>query len=189
MDNPGNSTDSQPHAAAAAPVAIEQLIESACNTHRSLISGHGLRINDLAEQACRANPTQEDLLLLRHRTRLLGEDLARLFEREEHGVFPMIRRLEGARSLRPCHVGMMRARVRFTVVDQEAILLTLSEVRSLTVVQLAPQVPCEICQAIALALDELSCELLRHHEFEQSILFRRATEREDLLASQIPAGQ
>ena len=183
----GNATTSQHAATAGAPPSIEQLIETASAAHVTLLSGQVKLANDLAEQACGANPDQEDLLLLRHRTRLLAEDLSRLFEREEHGVFPMIRRLDQATSLRPCHVGMMQARVRFTVVDQEALLASLSKARSLSVVQLAPQGPCEVCRSLSQVLDELATELHRHHDFEQSVLFRRATEREEWLASQIPS--
>jgi hypothetical protein len=97
----------------------------------------------------------------------------------------MCRRIEQATSLRPCHVGMMKARVRFAVMEQENVLVTLDALKSLSVVQLAPRGPCEICRSIAEALEELSGAVLQHHQFEQEYLFKRATDREDMLAAQI----
>ena len=164
---------------------VEQLIESLASAHCALLETKLARIDEMAQEAASANPDIEELLLLRHRVRIVGDEVRRICDREENGLFSMIRRLHEARLISRCHAGMVAARVRFTVMDQEAVLQSVQELRALAAAPLSPRGPCALCHPIVEALDELRADLLTHFTSEREMLFAPAVERETRLAEVI----
>jgi iron-sulfur cluster repair protein YtfE (RIC family) len=159
--------------------AVDRLVEGLLETHENVLSPQMSALGKVVENNCEFG--SGEFLLLRQRMHLLSSDLQRLFGREKHGVFPMIRRLTETRVLSPCRAGMIRSRVRFAILEQEGVLARLSEIRELASAQLSPGGACESCHAIIAQIDELTLQLIQHFDLEQSALFRPAEEREDEL--------
>jgi iron-sulfur cluster repair protein YtfE (RIC family) len=165
-------------------IDVEQVIETLCVCHSELLTRTLPRIGELADEAAAANPGLDELPLLRHRVRLLADELRRAFEREEHALFSMIRRLFETRILPPCHAGMVAARIRFTTPNHESILMMVDDVHRLAAAQISPSGPCEFCHSIVEALVALRSRLAEHFELEQNVLFKSAIEREAKLSTE-----
>jgi len=113
-------------------------------------------------------------------------NLQRLCEREERGLFPMLRRLLNATVVSQCHAGLVQSRVKFATLEQEAVSRELDQLASLAGCVGSP--PGTSTAAIAAQIDVLrhAIDALRHAidahvRHEQQILFPSVVELEQTL--------
>ncbi|HTW94256.1 MAG TPA: hemerythrin domain-containing protein [Tepidisphaeraceae bacterium] len=131
------------------------------------------------KNAAEAGPTADDALLIRSKVLAFHADLARLFEREEKGMFPMLQRLEASTVISPCHAGMVKSRVRFAVIEQNPLTESLAKLKEAT-----QACPAASCRGVLELLHEFEVILTRHLKLEREKLFPRAVELEGKLSGE-----
>ena len=100
-------------------------------------------------------------------------------------VFPALIRLESETGVSKCKAGLVRARLRFMVAEQEALVTELNEASGIAGRYLSPAGPCEFCHELLGALAALSVKLTHHLALEQEELFTWALQREDRLIANL----
>lgn len=154
--------------------------------HHALLAGTRLtNLRALAVEAAESNADVPELAAMDHTVATFCNDLRECFGREESMVFPALVRLETQTHVSRCHAGMIRARLRFMVAEQDALLASLSGAGDIARRHLSPTGPCESCHQLLLAIESLHAEVHAHVAREQDELFAWALAREDALIAQI----
>ena len=166
-----------------APAGLAPLVERLAGEHRRIAGDRLEEIQSAVERAADAAP--DVLLPLTHKVLALRADLRRLFDREEHGVFPMLARLETVRVISKCHAGMVRSRARFAVLEQKPVEAAIAELRSL-----AGQLAADHAAGAAVLplIDGLIAEFQAHVASEREELFPKAVALEDALCARAEEG-
>ena len=152
--------------------SLSGLMEALRQEHARLSGDLLPAIEALMEQiAIEAGPTADDALLIRSKVLAFHADLARLFEREEKGMFPMLTRLEGSTVISPCHAGMVKSRVRFAVIEQNPVTESLAQLKDAT-----RACPAASCRGVLDLLEQFEIVLAAHLKRERETLFPKAVE-------------
>jgi regulator of cell morphogenesis and NO signaling len=153
--------------------------------HQQWLGDRLARLRELAADAAAVNSSIPDMAEMDQTVAFLCNDLRECLEREESMVFPALLRLKEQTSVSKCHAGMIKARLRFMVAEQEAIAGSLASAADIVRLHLSPTGPCETCHELLIALESLQAELSDHLRREQDELFAWALAREEALVRQI----
>ena len=165
---------------------VAGFIDGRTAEHHKLLAGSRVtNLRALAALAAEANPHIPDLAAMDHTIATFCNDLRECFDREESMVFPALLRLQTQTRVSRCQAGMVRARLRFMVAEQDAVLGSLSGAGDIARRHLSPMGPCESCHQLLLAIESLQAGLHAHVAREQDELFAWALGREDALIAQI----
>jgi iron-sulfur cluster repair protein YtfE (RIC family) len=165
---------------------VSRFILDRAAEHHALLAGSRLtNLRALATEASEANAQMPELAAMDHTVATFCNDLRECFAREESMVFPALLRLQTQTHVSRCQAGMIRARLRFMVAEQDALLLSLSDAGDIARRHLSPTGPCESCHQLLLAIESLQADLHPHVAREQDELFAWALAREDALIAQI----
>ena len=157
---------------------------AACDADHQRFVDRLARLRAVAEEVAAGNPSVSALAEMDRKAALLCNDLRECCGREQALIFPMLLRLAAQSSISRCNAGMIRARLRFLIAEQEAALAGLGEIVATARRHLSPDGPCEAChELLELALG-FEAELAEHIRREQDELFAWAIERENQLACQ-----
>ena len=160
---------------------VESFIEQHAAEHEGFTGAGGGRLTRLRELACEAAQANADLAELIDMDRKIAcfcNDLPECFRREEQMVFPALLRLKAQTHISSCKSGMVAARLRFMVAEQQMLLSTLADAITILQVHLSPAGPCESCHELLRETKSLESELAAHIHREQRVLFAWGAARE-----------
>jgi iron-sulfur cluster repair protein YtfE (RIC family) len=138
---------------------------------------------DLIDDVVAGNRQLPEAASLSLKATELGEQLRWLFEREEENLFPALIKLETQFRISPCRAGMVGARVRCMMREQERVLEIVIEMQRLATQHLSPAGPCESCHNLLAMLSDLRLDLEQHLRLERERLFNWALAREAMLTA------
>jgi len=164
---------------------VEAFVAQRTSEHQQWLGDRLSRLRELAADAAASNSHIAEMATMDQKVAFLCNDLRECFEREESMVFPALVRLRQQTHISRCHAGMVRARLRFMVAEQEAVAALLAQATEIARRHLSPTGPCEACHDLIAALESLNAELTAHRRREQDELFAWALDREDQLIAQI----
>jgi iron-sulfur cluster repair protein YtfE (RIC family) len=150
--------------------------------HHLLAGARISRLRELASEAAEANADVAELAAMDQKIAFFCNDLPECCRREESMVFPMLLRLHSQTRISQCKAGMIAARLRFMVAEQNALLSSLAEVIEIIGRNLSPAGPCESCHQLLQAAKSFQSDLIAHIRREQVELFEWAVAREAALA-------
>jgi iron-sulfur cluster repair protein YtfE (RIC family) len=169
------------HESSAAPAAVfdvESFIDQRKAEHGHLTSGRLARLRELAYEAADANSSIPELGEMDRKIACFCNDLPECCRREEQMVFPALRRLCLQSHISSCKAGMVAARLRFMVAEQQMLLSTLADAIEILERHLSPAGPCESCHRLLQEAASFALELGAHIRREQEELFAWGVARE-----------
>jgi iron-sulfur cluster repair protein YtfE (RIC family) len=149
--------------------------------HHLLAGARLSRLRELASEAAEANGDVAELAAMDQKIAFFCNDLPECCRREESMVFPTLLRLCSQTHISQCKAGMIAARLRFMVAEQNALLSSLAAVIEIIGPKLSPAGPCESCHQLLQAAKAFQSELIAHIRREQDELFAWAVARETAL--------
>lgn len=173
-------------AAGTADFDVDGFVARRVTEHQQWLGDRLVRLREFAANAAAVNPSVAEMAELDQKVAFLVNDLRDCVAREESMVFPALARLREQTQVSRCHAGMVKARLRFMVAEQDALAASLAEAREIAHRHLSPAGPCETCHALVADLESLEVELTEHLRKEQDELFAWALAREESLVRQIP---
>ena len=165
---------------------VEAFVAQRTSEHQQWLGDRLSLLRELAADAAASNPQIAEMATMDQKVAFLCNDLRECFEREESMVFPSLVRLRQQTQVSRCHAGMVRARLRFMVAEQESVAASLAEAIQIARRHLSPAGPCEACHDLIAALESLDAELTAHRRREQDELFAWALDYEDQMIARIP---
>jgi iron-sulfur cluster repair protein YtfE (RIC family) len=139
-------------------------------------------LEEAAADVARCNSQVPELRALPVQVRLFWSNFCALSEHEEHVVFPIVQRLPHKTVISPCHAGMIAARIKIVVRQQDALADALAEIGDVAKTHLSPAGPCETCHAFLQLLDTFQRDFGRYLRDQRIQLLEPAIERERELA-------
>lgn len=165
--------------AAMSPGALADHIE---RTHHAYLRRELPRLGELLEKvAARHGDDQPWWRELRDVFSGLRQELELHLMKEEQVLFPLVKRLEAARSRFPMHCGSVANPIRAMEHEHDDAGAALAKIRSLTEAHPLPAGACNTRRALHDGLAALEADLHRHIHKENNILFPRAAELEGAL--------
>jgi iron-sulfur cluster repair protein YtfE (RIC family) len=157
---------------------VEAFIEAHVVEHGRLMGGRLARLRQLASDTAEANVVVAELAEMDRRIGCFCNDLPECCRREEQMVFPALLRLRSQIQISSCKAGMVAARLRFMVAEQDALLAALTDAIGIVKRNLSPAGPCESCHQLLREATSFESELVAHIRREQEELFAWAVARE-----------
>jgi iron-sulfur cluster repair protein YtfE (RIC family) len=160
---------------------VASFIEEQVAEHACLIGERLSRLRELASDAVAANADIAELAEMDQKIAFFCNDLPECCRREEAMVFPTLLRLRSQTHISSCKAGMVAARLRFMIAEQNVMLSALADVVEIVGRNLSPTGPCESCHQLLQAAKQFQSELVAHVQREQEELFVWAIAREAAL--------
>ena len=157
---------------------VELFIEHHTAEHEQFTGERLTRLRELACEAAQANGGVTELLDMDQKIACFCNDLPECCRREEQMVFPALLRLKSQTHITSCKAGMVAARLRFMVAEQQMLLSTLADAIQILQRHLSPAGPCELCHELLREARSLESELVVHIRREQEELFAWGISRE-----------
>jgi iron-sulfur cluster repair protein YtfE (RIC family) len=169
------------HSHAGTDLDVANFIQERVVEHALLGGARLARLRVLACEAAEANAGIPELAQMDHRMACFCNDLAECCRREEQMVFPTLLRLRSQTHITSCKAGMVAARLRFMVAEQQALLSALAEVIGMVERNLSPAGPCESCHQLLHEAKAYVSDLAAHVRREEDELFAWGVSREAVL--------
>jgi iron-sulfur cluster repair protein YtfE (RIC family) len=157
---------------------VESFIEQHAAEHERFTGERLARLRQLACEAAEANAGVAELADMDQKIGCFCNDLPECFRREEQMVFPALLRLGSLARISSCKAGMVAARLRFMVAEQQMLLSALANAIEILERHLSPVGPCESCHGLLREAKSLESELVAHIRREQAELFTWGVARE-----------
>ena len=163
---------------------MAHVIDGVVSVHHSALRVQAARIEQISRDI-HAFGGADDPVLLEIRTLVGGlrACIDEQLDKEEHALFPMLRRLEQQTVVTRCHAGMIRSRIGMAERDLARIRGVLARLRDLAQEHLSPAGPCEACHELIRLIDEVNRDLREHTRLECEIIFPWAVQREAALVA------
>src|SRR3954454_17144026 len=100
---------------------VSEFIDARIAEHHEMLGDPLARLRKLAGDTAERNPDVPGLAAIDQMVAFFCNDLRECCRREETMVFPALLRLRAQTSIRDCHAGAVRARLRFAAAEQDAL--------------------------------------------------------------------
>ena len=163
--------------------ALAELIDHILSTHHAYLRTELPRLDGMLARVLNAHSEKHgaSLVPLGRTFAALRDELESHMAKEEMVLFPMIRKIEGAREsggTQPSHCGSINNPIRVMEHEHASAGQALETMRSVTANYTLPEDACNTYRALFTGLDELEKDLHRHIHLENNILFPRAARLE-----------
>lgn len=172
----------------AAAMSLTELADHIETTHHAYLKDELPRLDMLTERVVSVHGADDPRLGEVRKTFLgLAGEMASHMMKEEHILFPMIRRLEASEGLPAFHCGSIANPIRQMELEHRDAGAALQHMRTLTDEYTPPTWACNTYRAMLDALAYLERDMHQHVHKEDSILFPRALNRQAELAGRARA--
>jgi iron-sulfur cluster repair protein YtfE (RIC family) len=162
----------------AACFEVEPFIEARMAEHGHMIGTPLTRLRRLACDAAEANTGVAELAEMDRKIACFCNDLPECCRREEQMVFPALVRLQSQTHITSCRAGMIAARLRFMIAEQQALLSELAGAIEIIERHRSPAGSCESCHELLREAQSFEGVLVAHIRREQEELFAWGVARE-----------
>jgi regulator of cell morphogenesis and NO signaling len=169
----------------AASMSLTELADHIEETHHAYLRGEFPRLIRLAEKVASAHAGKDPRLNgVRDMLLTLAGELSSHMMKEEHVLFPFVRRLEASKSPVAFHCGSVANPIRQMELEHQDAGDALAKLRELTDDYTPPEWACNTYRAMLDALAHLERDMHQHVHKEDNVLFPRAMEREAELSKE-----